>query len=340
MPYRATFEGWVATRTMQFIEQALDAGRPFFIHASLPKPHQVYCPAQRFWDLYETEALTLPANADYEMAGQAPHLVRAAERYRSGEWTVFEPRTFEAGRLRKLHGYLGCVSQVDHAVGEMLDFLEAQGIAEDTIVVYGSDHGDYACEHGIMEKAPGICHDAITRVPYIWQWSGYVQAGHVANEIVETVDMSNTLCALAGLGPMETSDGQDVSHLLQGQEGEVHRIGVTEFAWSKSVRKGRYRLVHYARDMFPKEYPGGFGELYDLDADPWEMRNLFFQPAYAPVVQELRGDLFDWLVTTTRVKTSIGADPVGDQTITRFKKAANPDGKLSPKRWRPNQNYL
>jgi hypothetical protein len=271
------------------------------------------------------------------MVHQAPHPVRAAQGYRSAAWAVFEPKTFEAGRRRKLHGYLGCVSQVDHAVGELLNFLEEQGLAEDTIVVYASDRGDYTCEHGIMEKAPGICHDALTRVPMLWQWPGQFAAGHAAREIVESVDLSTTLCSLAGVGPMPTSDGRETVHLLRGEGGEVHEIGVTEFAWSKSVRKGRYRYVHYARDMFPVEYPDGFGELYDLERDPWEMHNLCFEPGSASIVQEIKADLLDWLIGTTRVKTALGSRVVGEQAVTRFKNAVQPDRKPSPRRFWPSQ---
>jgi choline-sulfatase/uncharacterized sulfatase len=245
--------------------------------------------------------------------------------------------------MRKLHGYLGSVSQMDHAVGELLSWLRGAGLEEDTIVVYTSDHGDYACEHGIMEKAPGICSDAITRVPYIWRWPGHFQAGHVATEIVETVDLPTTLCALAGLEPLLTSDGQDISHLLRGESGAAHRIGVTEFAWSKSVRKGQYRYVHYPPDMFPKECPDGFGELYNLAHDPWEMENLYFRSEHAPVVRELQWELLNWLITTTRPVTTLATRRTsGPQTITRFRCTMNLDGKISPDRLHgmTNINYL
>jgi hypothetical protein len=171
----------------------------------------------------------------------------------------------------------------------------------------------------------------------------------VANEIVEAVDVANTLCSLAGLEPMQTVDGQDISHLLHGKGGPVHDIGVTEFAWSKSVRKGQYRYVYYPRAMFAEEHPQGFGELYDLEADPWEMRNLYFEPAYAGVVQELVSDLLDWLVTTTRPATALGLDVApGEEVVTRFggvfhdadnwqvitrhKCSTNTDGKFHPDR--------
>ena len=337
-------EGWIACRAMSFMKDCSDDDRPFFLHVSLPKPHQCYTPAQEFWDLYDEAKLTLPPNADYEMADKAPNLRQAAARWRRGEWTLFEPKTFEAGRLRKLHGYLGSVSHVDHAVGELLGWLKENGLEEGTIVVYASDHGDYACEHGIMEKAPGICSDAITRVPFIWRWPGQFRAGHMATEIVESVDVVNSLCALAGLDPMETADGVDLSHLLRGETGEVHPVGVTEFAWSKSLRRGNYRLVYYPSEMFANAYPNGFGELYDLGADPWEMTNLYFRPEHRETVREMERELIDWLVTTTRPATVLPAAPagMGDQERMRYHHYVNADGKTHPDKVRLNvgKNYL
>ncbi|MCA1808750.1 MAG: sulfatase-like hydrolase/transferase [Lentisphaerae bacterium] len=324
-------EGWAARKAREFMGACAKDKVPFFVHVSLPKPHQCYTPAKEFWDLYPEERLTLPPNADYEMAGKAPHLKKQAEMWRNRPWQLFEPKTFEAGRLRKLRGYLGNVSHVDHAVGELLDWLDANGLGNDTIVVYSSDHGDYACEHGIMEKAPGICSDAITRIPMIWRWPGQFKSGHVVEEIVESVDMANTLCALAGLEAMETADGQDISPLLQGSQREVRTIGVTECTWSKSVRKGKHRLVYYPRQMFADEYPEGFGELYNLEADPWEMHNLFFTPDYAGVKNEMQQALTDWLITARRPKTTQPAiKRVTPQRSLDYSHAVNADGKINP----------
>ncbi|MFC1715724.1 sulfatase [Candidatus Poribacteria bacterium] len=326
-------EGWAVRQSMEFMVDCVRDERSFFLHVSLPKPHQCYTPAQEFWDLYDQSKLTLPPNADYDLAaaGKAPNLRRTANRFRTGKWQLFEPKTYEAGRLRKLNGYLGNVSHVDHSVGELLGWLRENNLEEDTIVIYSSDHGDYACEHGILEKAPGICSDAITRIPWIWRWPGRLKAGHKADEIVETVDMVNTVCALTDMAPLETADGKDISHLLRGGNGEVHDVGVTEFAWSKSVRKGKYRLVCYPLEMFPEEYPDGFGELYDLEADPWEMKNLYFEQEFPEVVHDLERELIRWLVTTTRPVTALPhRTGTGDQVITRYNNSVNADGKINP----------
>ncbi|MFW6132335.1 MAG: sulfatase [Planctomycetota bacterium] len=332
-------EGWCCTKAAEFMRDCADAGRAFFCHVSLPKPHQCYTPAPEFWDLYDESALHLPPNADASLEGKAPHLRRAAERWRKGDWTLFEPRTFEAGRLRKLHGYLGNVSHVDHAVGRLLDFLRDAGLEEDTIVVYTSDHGDYACEHGIMEKAPGICADAITRVPCLWRLPGRLPAGRVAEELVELVDVAPTLCSLAGLGAMDTADGLDVSDLLAGGPA-VREVAVTEFAWSRSIRKGRFRLVTYAREKFAEEYPDGFCELYDLEADPWEMTNLALDATYGEKVAEMHRDLVDWLMRTTRVTTVLPhwtGEPAPGRRH-RYKNTVLADGRIGCDQLRQRKN--
>ena len=338
-------EGWIAHKAVETMQQAREAGKPFIIHASLPRPHQCTAPCKEFWDLYEGVDLTLPANADWDLEGKAPNLVKTAERWRKGEWALIAPRTFEAARRRKLRGYLGAVSQVDAAVGAMLDHLRESGLAENTIVVYTADHGDYACEHGVMEKAPGISSDAITRVPMVWWGAGQVKAGHAVTELVELVDIPNTFCRLAGLPALETADGVDISHLLEGESGEVRQAGVTEFAWSKSLRQGPWRYIHYPDEMFREEYPEGFGELYNVEEDPWEMDNLYFKAEYRDKVIQLQRALFDWLITTTRPTTTNGVRPRagGDpQRVGRFRTEVNADGKFHPDRLRgiAGGNYL
>ena len=118
------------------MKEAAARKQPFLLHVSFPRPHQCTTPCQEFWDLYEGDALSMPPNADYDLsaARKAPHMIASARRWRESDWQLFEPKTFEAGRRRKLHGYLGAVSQVDAAVGKLLDHFRSSGMAENTIV--------------------------------------------------------------------------------------------------------------------------------------------------------------------------------------------------------------
>jgi arylsulfatase len=336
-------EGWLVRKAVEFMQQAQKTGNPFFVHVSFPKPHQCYTPAQPFWDLYEEQNLKLPPNADNDDPHEAPHIKVMKDAYRSGRWTLFEPKTFEAGRLRKLHGYLGNISHVDHAVGKLMQWLDENNISDNTILVYSSDHGDYAAEHDLMEKAPGICHDAITRVPSIWRWPKHFKSGYVSDELVENIDVGTTLTGLCGLPELETSDGRDIGHLLRGEKGPVRDIAVTEFSWSKSIRKGDWRLVWYPKEMFAEEYPNGYGQLYNLKEDPWEKKNRYFDTDCLQIIEELQSDLLNWMVTTARpVTTHTGKIAETEQTITRYKHTVNYDWKyhytMIPKT--TSKNYL
>jgi len=329
LPWEDTPEGWTVRQAQTFMDAGQAAGKPFIIQVSFHRPHQNYAPTQEYWDAYPNPQL--PPNADYDQiaAGKAPHLIAGALAYRENtDWVAFEPRTYDAGRRRKLRGYFGNIGMVDRAVGELLDHLDACGLAEDTVVIYSSDHGDYACEHGLMEKAPGICADAITRIPMIWRVPGLTIAGRAVGEVVESVDLAPTICALAGLPPLSCADGHDLSAILGGAAGDPDRVGVTEFAWSKSLRWRNWRLVRYPRGMFA-EHPEGFRELYDLSEDPWEMRNRAQDPACADLCGELEARLFDWLLTTQRVVSTNAANPApGPEVVERFHVRVGPDGRI------------
>lgn len=336
LPYEHSVEGWCVQEAGRFVAACGDT--PWIMQVSLPRPHEIYAPAQEFWDLYDGDRIWLPPNADADLAGKAPHLRQTRRWYTDPKGMLFEPKTYEALRRRKQHGYLGCVSQVDRAVGDLLGLLAERRLAEDTIVIYTSDHGDYASEFGILEKAPGICGDAICRIPSLWRWPGRFKAGHAAPEIMETVDVAPTLCALCGVDPMPTADGEDLTPLLRGESRPVHAIGVTEHPWSKAVLKGDWRMVYYPRGFFHDAGgPEDFGELYDLSADPWEMHNRYFDPTCRDKVIELQRDLLDWTVTTARVKTVLpsvfpkGADSNAVWGASIFRHHWEKDQKLS---WR------
>ena len=164
-------------------------------------------------------------------------------------------------------------------------------------------------------------------------------------ELVETVDFSVTVCRLAGVELLETSDGKDITHLLEGGNGEVHDIACTEFAWSKSVRKGDFRFVYYPKEMFPEEHPDGFRELYNIKEDPWEMTNLALDSSYKDKVAEMTDALAGWLIATTRPTTVHPPDSFREgtgQVTTRYGNQLATDGKVNPE-WIKSirhKNYL
>jgi arylsulfatase A-like enzyme len=293
LPYEHSVEGWCVQQAVKFIDASHAAGKPFCMEVSLPRPHQCYTPDQKFWDLYPDD-LDLPPTLNQDASHRPPYFQAMVERAKKWEGLI-EPKGVEHVRRRVWRGYLACITQVDYALGQLLDHLDRTGQAENTIVVYGSDHGAYSGTHGVPEKAPGICSEAVCRVPYLWRVPGLAKAGHVSRQLVENVDLAPTITALCGLPAMETVDGKDITALLQGDDQPVHEVAVTENAWSKAIRWDDWRLVHYQPALWDS------GELYHMGEDPDETRNLF--TARPDIVAEGRRRLLEWLIGSTRVTT-------------------------------------
>jgi arylsulfatase A-like enzyme len=299
LPYEHSVEGWCAREAMHFIDGCGDD--PFFMQVSLPRPHQCYTPDQRFWEMYP-EDLELPETYRDEPSRRPPHFQLMVEQYRAqGDAAgLLEPKGLDHLSRRVWRAYLACITQCDHALGEMMDHLEKRGLAENTIVLYVSDHGAYSTSFGVPEKAPGICSEHVCRIPMIWHAPGVTPAGHVCDQFAHHVDLAPTLCALAGLEPMDTADGFDLTGLLRGGDEAVRDVCVTEHAWSKSLRWKNWRFVHYQREMFDEDV----GELYDIAADPNERNNLYDDPQHQGVVAECRRLLLEWHIGVHRVVTS------------------------------------
>lgn len=310
MPYEHCVEQWCAAHAERFMAAAAAEKHPFCLEVSLPRPHHQLTPDRRFWDLYP-EDLDAPSTRDHDPSHRPPHFREMYEDFRSTEW-LYEPRTFDAGTRRAWRGYLACISQVDDTVGRLLRFLDEHGLADNTIVAYGSDHGGYHGHLGIVEKAPGICSEAVCRVPFLWRVPGRTRPGTVCDQLVENVDLAPTLAVLAGLPPMEASDGKDLTPLLAGEDRPLRELAVTENPWSKAIRWNGWRYVHYQPEMFAGE---DYGELYDLDKDPDERCNLYRSTEHRDVVAASQRLLLDWLIKTSRpvtVHPTIGDRVLGD----------------------------
>jgi len=300
LPAHWSFEAWTARKVSGFIAKSQAAGQPFCYWMTLPRPHQTYAPAREYWDLYQTDELVLPPNADDPMQDRHPAARRLQENFQtSQDWMIFEPKTFAAARRRVLHGYYANVTQMDAAIGEVLATLDTLKIRDNTIVVYLSDHGEFAGEHGMIEKAPGIGFRCVTQIPLIFSWPGQLPQGKTCDELAESIDVFPTLCRLAGIGQPDWIDGQDLTATLH--EGlPVHEVAVTEHALTKTIHTKRWKLTQYLPELCAGQ---DFGELYDHEADPWELHNLYFDPEHQAVVRDLQQKLYAWLVRTTRPVT-------------------------------------
>ncbi|MBI3972245.1 MAG: sulfatase-like hydrolase/transferase [Chloroflexi bacterium] len=280
-------DGVMTNEAIAFLRRHGPAGRkggaPFFLHASLSQPHWPWVLPEAFYYMYD------PSTIDYVpyRPGELDHNAFALRRRRAFGW---EANTDEQNRLARAR-YCGAVSWLDHNVGRLLDTLDALGLAEHTLVVYFTDHGDMASEKGLWLKS--LLYESSARVPLIMRMPGVIAPGAVNETLVNHADLFPTLAALAGTGDRlpERISGLDLSRCItdgtDGVEGPRFTIAFDGVYRDGSgcaqlmARSGQFKLIQYDVDD-----PGQRDVLYDLEDDPDETRNLADDPAYAEVVRE------------------------------------------------------
>ncbi len=194
---------------------------------------------------------------------------------------------------RYMHDYLGCVKAVDDGVGRLLQYLDDEGLTENTIVVYGADQGFYLGEHGWFDKR-WIFEESL-RTPLLVRWPGKVKPGSVNNDLVSTVDFAETFLDAAGLPVPADMQGKSLVPVLAGSTPADWRKSFYyhyyEYPAPHHVRPhygvvtDQYKLVHfYAPDV-------DYWELYDRKADPGEMRSFYGNPDYEKVTADLKAEL-------------------------------------------------
>jgi arylsulfatase A-like enzyme len=194
---------------------------------------------------------------------------------------------------RYMHDYLGCIKAVDESVGRVLKYLDDDGLANNTIVIYSSDQGFYLGEHGWFDKR-WIFEESL-RTPLLIRWPGVTKPGGVNKDIVSNLDFGETFLQAAGLPVPAEMHGRSLVPLLRGQTPAdwrksfyyhyYERPGPHNVARHYGVVTDRYKLVHfYEPDM-------NYWELFDAQKDPRELTSVFNDPAYADVRKEMETEL-------------------------------------------------
>ena len=191
-----------------------------------------------------------------------------------------------------LKDYLRCILSVDENVGRVLDYLDEQGLTENTIVVYTSDQGFYLGEHGWYDKR--FMYEESLSMPLLMRYPAGIQAGQVAGEMVMNLDFASTFLDYAGIKAPSEMQGVSLRNIVEGHTPEDWRESIYyhyyehPHGWHNvkrhyGVRTERYKLIHFYQD--------DVWELFDLEKDPSEMNNVYSDPAYKKVVQETRLEL-------------------------------------------------
>lgn len=196
---------------------------------------------------------------------------------------------------RYIHDYCRTVHEVDEQVGRLLDYLDRNGLRENTVVVYTSDQGFFMGEHGLYDKR--FMYEEALRTPLLVRWPGHVAAGSECGLMVQNIDNAPTLLDLAGVSVPPGMDGVSFKPLLLGETPPDWRQEIYyqyyDFPAVGNVRKHygirteRYKLIHWKDDACGGLPAIDSWELFDLQEDPEETRNCYSDPAYGPVREEL-----------------------------------------------------
>lgn len=267
----------VTASALEALHELAGQTGPWCLYVGWIGPHDPYFAPQRCLDRYRLEDIRLPDN----FADRLEDKPRIYQRMRRQIFDQLSEREAREG----IRHYLAYCTYLDELFGRILDGLEKTGQADDTVVVYCSDHGDYCGEHGLFAK--GIpCFQGAYHVPAIVRWrNGPVERGRQADALISLADFGPTFLELAGLPRDRHFSGASLLPLLRGEEPAGWRQeiftqcnGVELYFTQRSVRTAEYKYVFNGFDQ---------DELYDLRNDPGETVNLANDPQFQPVIQDL-----------------------------------------------------
>ncbi len=250
---------------------------------------------------HDFKLLTDPDGKPTELGNQ---LKRMTDEQRAQWMAAYEPKNeaFLKAHLkgkelalwkynRFIKDYLRCIKSVDDGVGEVLDWLKANGLDKNTIVVYTSDQGFYLGEHGWFDKR--FMYEESFRTPLLVRYPKEIKPGTVINQLVQNIDFAPTFLDYAGVKIPEDMQGMSFRKLVSGESSQWRNaLYYTYYEFPAEhmvkrhygIRTDHYKLIHFYYDI--DEW-----ELYDLEKDPHEMKSVYNDPAYADIRQTLHREL-------------------------------------------------
>ena len=289
---------WIADRACDWLG---NVDEPFFAWVSFTDPHHPMDPPAPWCDRYDAADVleVLPEIHPNEFENKPPTYARMSQGMRGTpmEWANPGGALYTREELARMTAaYYGMVAQLDHNIGRIFDVLDARGIADDTLVLVSSDHGEFLGEHQLIFKGPFGC-DSLLRVPLLARGPG-MPVGHVVDEPVGTIDIAPTALAAAGVEVPAWMEGRA---LLDGPRERClseNDFSITTWLPMRTLTTPDYKLHAFLAHPF--------GELYDLREDPGEVVNRFDDPAFAATRADLESLLQETMNHEVRREPIVG----------------------------------
>jgi len=288
---------YIADKSCEWLDRyaAGDRGWPFFLMASFPDPHHPFTPPGRYWSRYSPQDMALPGSFDHGNRPLARPVAWALNERASGKAVVSEQAAFAVDEREAREAMAlscGMIAMIDDAVGRVLAQLAARGFADDTIVIFTSDHGDFLGDHRLLLKGPAH-YDGITHVPFVWAEPGERRESK-SDVLAGTLDIAPTVLDRAHVQPYNGVQGVSLLAAIAG-EGASRGSMVIEDDQQRALlgyrTPPRLRTLITARWRMTIAHADPWGELYDLENDPHEMDNLFEEASHRGVRAELMEQL-------------------------------------------------
>ena len=321
LPENMTMEAFTTQLTVQMIKDQAKSEKSFFCWSTFYRPHQPYTPLKKYMDMYDVSAwgsgrkngssILKPASL-YEHKENIPPMMQSIRDGGNKVWNVDKAFADEQIWRNYIGAYYALVAEIDHCVGEILRALDEAGIAEETIVIYTSDHGDFVGNHGMVEKAAAgqNVYEDILNIPLIIRYPGNKQNGKRTAELVSLVDIYPTLVELLGLKLPELKhplQGESMAKTLLSGKPMNRKYFVSE-SWSQAAVITKNHKLGIMLDPTPihKNWDyRNFGDMFfDLKKDSPEVRNKIGEKQYEKDIRKLR-NYYDEFV---RIIPSTGKD--------------------------------
>jgi arylsulfatase A-like enzyme len=275
--------------------------KPFFLMYHHKAPHRNWQPDEKHRKRFENYDPPIPATFDDDYKGKSDaarnSTMHIDQDLNDSDLKGKPPAGLSGAALKRwkfkryMQDYLACVAAVDDNVGRFLDYLEQNGLAENTIVIYTSDQGFFLGEHNFFDKR--FMYEESLRMPFLIRWPARIKPGSVNKKMILNVDFAPMLLDAAGAEVPEDMQGRSFLPLLRGQTPNgwrksmyyrYYHPGHHNVAAHYGVRTDRYKLIYFNKlDQW---------ELYDLRKDPLETRNIYADPAYAGLVNKLKAEMY------------------------------------------------
>ena len=291
---------WLDRQKARWWNNEGQTDKPIFLQVGFPGPHPPYDPVPEYAKRYVDKDLPI-IDPTEESLEEQPEVMKKLREYmmkNNPDSIRHLANPTPQQRLRQRAYYLANVSMIDAQVGQVLDALERNGYLENAVVVFTSDHGDSLGDHGHSQK--WNMYEEVVRVPLLFWRPGHYGPNICVNELVQHFDIAPTILEIAGVAVPEWFEASSLLPFLEGDPASQGREVVfsehgrdkplADIDFMTMVRRSRWKLVHFAGD---KE-----GQLFDLDEDPFEFRNLWDDPESSSVKRLLLDDLREWLISS------------------------------------------